>query len=278
MEEVHVKGELSLREIQLESLAILKNIDSVCKREGIRYWIMFGTLIGAVRHKGFIPWDDDLDIAMPRADYERFMAFFEAGCPELSGYVPLAPEFGNDQPFLITRISNPQFKMVGEYGDALDDLGTFVDIYPLDGLGQDMSLALEHKTRAYKLVIDYLRSGNFEYNNRNNGPLKRLAKGCLSAALGSPSKYQKRLWSLCAEYDYKNSSLVTNLQWTMTPDESIYERKWFDETDYMPFEDTMAPVPKGYDSLLRVDYGDYMKLPPENERVGHHYYSIIKRS
>ena len=276
MEKIHVGEELSLRETQLASLDVLRKIDAVCKAEGLSYWLMFGSLIGAVRHRGFIPWDDDLDIAMSREDYERFLKVFD-GAKELSGLVAVKPGLGMNRPFLITRVSNPEYKMIGEYGDLVDELGVFVDVYPLDGLGSDMKQAIVHKTKAYRALIGYLQANNFEYNNRNNGKLKRATKAILSMLRGEPEKYQKELEEICIKYSYNSSELVSVLQWTMTPDKSIYERAWFDSTEYLPFEDMVVPVPGGYDQLLRVDYGDYMRLPPEEERVGHHYYSIARR-
>ena len=274
----HVEGELGLREVQLESLKILKDIDAVCRREGIRYWLAFGSLIGVVRHQGFIPWDDDLDIIMPRQDYERFLTCFDGCAQELEPYVPVIPEFGLRRPFLITRVSNPEFKMVGEYGDEVDELGTFVDVYPIDGLADDMEGALGRKKAAYELTFQYLKACNFDCNNRNNGPLKRFGKRIQSLLLGKPEKYQEKLMELCLERRFDDCKLCCNLGWSMTVDKSIYERSWFDETVRMKFEDMEVPVPVGYDAFLRSDYGDYMQLPPESERVGHHFYSIVKRA
>lgn len=273
----HVDGELGLREIQLESLKILKGIDAVCRREGITYWLMFGSLIGVVRHQGYIPWDDDLDIAMSRADYLRFLSCFDGRAPELSKYIPINPEIGLRRPFLITRISNPEFKMIGEYGDEVDELGVFVDVYPLDGLADDIDEALQRKSLAYKQTSNYLKACNFACSNRNNGYLKRIAKHIQSVLLRSPEEYQERQNELCLERGFDECRFCCNLCWPMTPDKSIYERSWFNDTRYMKFEDMEVPVPGDFDSLLRCDYGDYMQLPPENQRVGHHYYSIVRR-
>ncbi len=272
-----VEGELTVREIQLEALKILKNIDIVCRREGITYWLGYGTLIGAVRHSGFIPWDDDLDIIMPRADYERFLVCFDKRPSELKTYIAINPELGLRRPFLISRVSNPEFKMVGEYGDEIDELGVFIDIYPLDGLANCMKEALERKKIAYKLMLQYSKAGNFDCNNRGNRVLKRFAKRVQSLLLGKPEKYQELLNELCYKYQFDDCKFCDVLCWPDTPGEPICERSWFSETVSMRFEDFNAPVPIGYDELLRCWYGDYMRLPPENDRVGHHFYSIIKR-
>lgn len=273
----HVEGELGVREIQLESLRILKDIDAVCKREGISYWLVFGSLIGVVRHQGFIPWDDDLDIAMPRADYERFLACFDRA-PELVKYVPVTPKPGLRRPFLITRVSNPEFKMIGEYGDEVDELGTFIDIYPLDGLANSKEEALERKNAAFKLHCEYLRACNFDCNNRDANPGKRLAKRAQSLMLGNPDKYLKRLYDLCLERKFDDCKFVGIPMWSDPSVTEIFERPWFDQTEYMKFEDMDVPVPAGYDAMLKDAFGDYMQLPPEGERVGHHFYAIVRRA
>ncbi len=273
----HVEGELGVREIQLESLRILKDIDAVCRREGISYWLVFGSLIGVVRHQGFIPWDDDLDIAMPRADYERFLACFGLA-PELSKYVPVTPKPGLRRPFLITRVSNPEFKMVGEFGDEVDEMGTFVDIYPLDGLASSKEEALERQTAAFKVHYDYLRACNFDYFNQGVNASKRLAKRAQSLMLGNPDKYLKRLHDLCLERKFDDCKFAGIPMWSDPSVTEIFERSWFDQTEYMKFEDMDVPVPAGYDAMLKDDFGDYMQLPPEGERVGHHFYAIVRRA
>lgn len=269
--------ELSVREIQLESLQILKVIDEICHRESLRYWLMYGSLIGVVRHHAFIPWDDDLDIAMPREDYERFLTYFSKHSDELRPLVALEPLVGKNQPFLITRISNTEFKMVGEYGDYLDNLGTFVDIYPLDGLGDDASGSVSRAAMAHNLILNYLRACNFKYNNQNSNLLKKLVKNFRSLTLGNPSRYQSRLDTLCKERSFDSSKYVCNMSWEATSNGPLYERSWFEDTRRMQFEDMLVPVPSGYDSLLKYDFGDYMQLPPEEDRVGHHFYSIVRR-
>lgn len=277
MSSPHVEGELSTREIQLESLKILKAIDAVCRREGIRYWLAYGSLIGAVRHQGFIPWDDDLDIYMPRPDYERFLACFDGHAAELAPYVAIKPEVGLRRPFLITRVSNPEFKMVGEYGDEVDELGTFVDIYPLDGLANSSEEARRREQAAHKLTLKYMQANNFDCYNRGNGVLKRFAKRVQSVLVGRPEKYQEQLNELCREYAFDDSKLCYALAWVATSEIFIYDRSWFDATVRMKFEDMEAPVPVGYDELLTCEYGDYLRIPPQAERVGHHFYAIVRR-
>lgn len=126
--------ELSLREVQLGELEILKRLDSICREQGLKYFLYAGTMIGAVRHKAFIPWDDDIDVAMPRRDYDRLMAWWdEHGAQE----APLRMMNIHTNPkyiYPISRLCDTRYQVdyegTREYG-----LGLFVDIYPFDGCG-----------------------------------------------------------------------------------------------------------------------------------------------
>lgn len=95
--------------------------------------------------------------------------------------------------------------------------------------------------------------------------------------LGKPERYQEQLNTLCTESSFDSRKYVGLISWAGTPESSIFERTWFEDTVYMPFEDMDVPVPSGYDPLLRSCFGDYMRLPPKEERMGHHVYSIIRR-
>ncbi len=268
--------ELSLREVQMGALDILRRIDAVCEEEGLRYWVAYGTLIGAVRHKGFIPWDDDLDIMMPRPDYEKLVSHFVRNAGSEKPLVALVPEGGRNQPFLITRISDTRFRMEGEYGDLVDGLGTFVDVYPLDGMGDDYEEAKRREAEAYGHVRKYVQALNPKTNSVKAGPLKSLAKAAHAALLGEPSRYQGKLEGLRDEFSYEESRYVAVAAWPSSEDTSVYPRALFEGTERVPFEDATVPVPAGYDEILRTDFGDYMQLPPAEMQKPHKTYSIYR--
>lgn len=276
METPHVDGELSLKEIQQESLSILKEIDAVCRKENIRYWVMYGTLIGAVRHHGFIPWDDDLDIAMPRPDYERFLSYCDGHADALKPLVVLHNT--NDQmlPFLITRVSDTDYKMIGEYGDELPEMGTFVDVYPIDGCGNSRDEALQLKSECSAVVSNYLRAANFNCNNMGASAVKCAIKSIRARMLGDPTKYRDELHELATRNSFEDSSYCGCLVWPMDKG-LLLKHEQIDDLLSVQFEDTQVLIPSGYDDILKGQYGDYMQLPPKNERVGHHFYSIVRR-
>ena len=126
--------ELTLRQMQEGALNILKKLDGICREQGLRYFLFYGTLIGAIRHKGFIPWDDDLDVAMPRPDFDRLVEYCRRHREEL---LPMRLMTVDDNPryvYPIARFSDTRYRVkyqgIRDYG-----LGLFVDIYPLDGCG-----------------------------------------------------------------------------------------------------------------------------------------------
>lgn len=272
----HVEGELSLREVQLASLEILKLIDEICQREGIRYWLTYGSLLGAVRHQGFIPWDDDLDIAMPRPDYERFLTYFANHLGELRPLVAVHTTRERKLPFLITRVSNTAYRMIGEYGDGIPELGTFVDVYPIDGCGDDRDGAFALRERCNENVMRYLQAEDFSYYNRGNNGVKRALKKVHASMLGNSDRYMRELSDAISANAYESSKYLGCLVWPCD-DESLCTHSSVDVLKRVKFEDIDVPIPSGYEQILTEQYGDYMSLPSEGERVGHHFYAIVTR-
>lgn len=276
MESMTTGQELSLREIQAGALNILKRIDAICQEKGLRYWVAYGTLIGAVRHRGFIPWDDDLDIMMPRPDYERLLLHFKHNAESEKPIVILAPELGKNMPFLISRVSDTRFQMQGEYGDLIKGLGTFVDVYPLDGMGDDYSGAMRREAEAFSYVRRYVQALNPQTNSSTAGPIKELAKAAHAIILGNPKKYQQKIIDLCARDNYDKSKYVAVATWPSSDDTTVYSHEAFENTVRLPFEDMTVPVPSNYDEVLKADYGNYMQLPPLEMQRPHKIYSIYR--
>lgn len=269
---------LDIREKQDAALHILKVIDDICKKNNLRYWIMYGSLIGAVRHEGFIPWDDDLDIAMPRPDYERLLAYFKSHQDELDPLVAIIPDRERCLPFLITRISDTTYKMIGEFGDYIDELGAFVDVYPFDGCGSTLEEAQKHIKLTHRISLQYWLANNHPKHHKNDGVLKRVVKIIVAGLYGKAGHYIDRLEQEYHKYSFDDSEYVHQLAWSALPGQPVFRREWFDETLWVPFEDMSVPIPKEYASVLGIDYEDYRALPPEEERVGHHGYDLVKRN
>lgn len=269
--------QLELREIQDETLKVLLEIDDICKKKNLQYYLVWGTLIGAIRNKGFIPWDDDLDIAMKRSDFMKLKEYFEN---EYNGKLKFCcRENTTNYPYGIPRISNPEYKYVTTENVKPFDLGIFVDIYPLDNYGDTYEQG--------EMIAKNMRAVEKRYNcyinpTRADNKLKIPFKMCLSAMLHiiKGNDYSKRIDK--EKYDYLANNTSDNDRymgvavWDMLTRIYSYPKEWFEKTVEVEFEGHMFPAPYKYDEFLRDTYGDYMQLPPEEKRKPQHEYKIFK--
>lgn len=256
--------EINLEELKDLQLQMLKKIDEFCVKNNIKYFLSYGSLIGAIRHHGYIPWDDDIDIAMLRDDYNRFLSSFngsvkdlEVNAPELNWnfYAPYANVY-DTRTVLIE----------GDNGHHGLEMGVKIDVFPFDALPKSDFIY----TITWKL-IQFLQYGL--KTKRVLTPFRKLT---------IKDKFLKVFFS-CIPYSLIQISihkLATSSRMTEDSDVMlrtmvVYGRKRakmdiFKEDKYVPFEGYSFPVPVGADELLRLFYGDYMKLPPEEQRVAKH--------
>lgn len=270
--------ELSLQEIRVKTLDLMDHIHELCVKNGIPYFLHYGTLIGAVRHNGFIPWDDDFDIAMKRSDYRKFCKAVER---ENSSVYKLCNRANTDNYYYgIARYADTRYKYVSELkGLKQADIGVFIDVYPLDNLGNTKEEAIEIKKKANVLNRDYII-----YTNKTSlqGPLHTLAR--------IPLHYYYRL-KYGKDFRFKVDQMIYRRIRSLTSDQDRqiglacwdvtcwpYEREWFDEACLHQFEDRQYYIPVQYDKVLRMVYGDYMQLPPEEKRVPTHSYHIYEKT
>lgn len=274
-----MKEQLTMQQTQAISLEILHTVAGICEEQGLRYALIYGTLIGAVRHHGYIPWDDDVDIMMPRPDYDKLLAYLEKNIQNYPNLKVFNRETCPDYPYMITRISDDRYviEMANEkpYG-----MGVFIDIYPYDGLG----VTKEESVR-YGLKGDRLSSLCYQATRKHyaiettTSKLRKLLKFpvYLFAKMCGKDFFQKKLEKLARVKDYETSEYIGCVVWLSWGEKDIFPRKWFDETIMMPFDKYEFRVPKYYDEVLRHEYGDYMQLPPEEDRIGHHFYKVYKK-
>lgn len=268
---------LSLRETQIAVLDVLKRVDKICRSQGFQYSVADGTLIGAVRHGGFIPWDDDIDIHMPRSDYDNLLSYFAEHSDELYPLMVLKTTSERNLPYLITRISDYRYRMVGEYGDEIPEMGAFIDVCPIDGAGRSQKEAMARIRGAKHNAQCYLRSANFSCNDKKSGRLKRVIKRLNSYRLGDPSKWARKVEENARALSLSESSYVADLVWAVSAAPVFYPARCYSEFIELPFEDMIVYAPKAFDEVLTIGYGDYMSLPPESERVPPHEFEIVRR-
>ena len=266
---------LNMEEIQKVSLEILKKITLICEQQEYRYTLAFGTLIGAVRHKGFIPWDDDIDIQMPRPDYEKLIEYLEKH--PIENLKLFNWKYVKNYPLGISRICDMRYRIYeNNFIDC--DLGIFVDIYPIDGLANTYEKAKKAYDDTDKLRANLLRLGDKKKRQikLNNAKGYRYFISGILLRLKGLSRVQKSLETVSRskpfdEYEYVG---IPNWNWIRI----VYKREWYDNLIKVPFEDGQFYITKDYDSMLKEEYGDYMQLPPIEKRVYHHGYKAYKRN
>ena len=248
-----------LTAVHAAELDMMKAVTALCDRHGIRYTIYCGTLLGAVRHRGFIPWDDDADLAMPLADYRRFLA--------VSGELPpryVCVHGGNTRayPFLWVKVFAEGTTAMPVRSAPLDiPWGLSIDIYPF--IGEAKSRAGRLLQRAAIRFARILRQAPLYRARRVRGPAHRLV-AALPLAL---TRALSRAALAAAMRDPEGCARVGTID--AAPFRGKYPAGAWREMIRLPFEDAEFSAPACYDGILRTMYGDYMRLPPEEKRRGH---------
>ena len=246
-----------LDEIKKIELDILLYIDKLCKKNSIKYFLAYGTLIGAVRHNGFIPWDDDIDITMPRPDYEKFIRVMKN---ESDIYKLICLEnCQNDYSYPFAKVYDSRTNIHEAWRPMKEELGIYVDILPLDGLGNERKEVNNNANKLLKLAkqiwyMDTVKGKNFKGNILNAIGRKNLNR-CFK--------------HISKKNNYYNTQYVGMLTWPSDQIE-IIEQKYYIENIDGVFEGFSFPIPKYYDIILSNIYGNYMELPPKEEQTLKH--------
>ena len=256
------------KKIWLVLLELLSEIDRICKKNDLKYFAANGTLLGAVRHNGFIPWDDDLDIVMPRKDYNRLIQIAEKEFQ----YPFFLQVSANESDYYrnYIRLRNEKTTAI-----SLIDLnhksskGIFIDIFPIDGCNKN--IIFQRVKYAECKLMDILLTNYIYINEINNHKTLRKIMYVFTSLFykifGSKSLINK-LEKSRAEDSFENSDMVQEI--THQFEETILKREIYDGNALMDFEFIKIPVPIGYKAILNSVYGDYMKYPPIEKRGKKH--------
>lgn len=258
--------ELSLKELQSESLAILNEVHSFCVTNDIRYSLAYGTLIGAVRHKGFIPWDDDLDIVMPRTDYERFCRTFKADGLEVVSRIThdnCLIEFARVCDTRKTSVHTLEPWIRGH-----NNLGVWIDIMAYDAVPDDYEEFHAVFTEAHDILLRSFkarRSLRELTNSRSLGyNLNTIKKRLFALFTESPEQIIGRLDEIIAKHEYGSTNHIAQL--TFPSKEEYLEKECMEQFTLVPFEESQFYITTDYHKILTPIYGDYMQLPPMEEQ------------
>lgn len=262
-----------LRKVQLLELDIFKEIVRICKDNNLTYYISGGTYLGAVRHKGFIPWDDDMDVAMPRRDYQKFI---KIASENLSKDLYLIHYSVCDTNLQHAQICNRTKHLRSKRAMVEETVDVFVDVFPLDGLPKGKFKKVLHKVGLlyYRMMYVYSVFDKYVSVNKPNRPwyeklLISIGKTGIPQKILNKEKRIKKFDDYVAKYDFYESDKVLNFSGRYKF-KSIFDReKVYANGRMYEFEGEEFNGPYDYDFYLSQIYGDYMKLPPENQRNWH---------
>lgn len=254
----------ALKQIELD---IFKEFIGVCEKLGLKYYVLGGTLLGAVRHKGFIPWDDDIDVGMPRQDYEILISQAQRYLPEHLFLQTHATDGKYLKNYAKIRNSNTAF-IEESISHVKMNHGMFIDIFPLDYCDE------KNKYKNFRGISNVLINLRM-FAETNKDPLpfvKRLAT--IVSRVRYPSVEQayqakEKRYKCC-----KSGSFLANFSgaWGI---KEIIPAEWYSEGVILEFEGIAVYAPKEYQKWLTRVYGDYMQLPPEEKRVTHHLTTVV---
>jgi lipopolysaccharide cholinephosphotransferase len=263
-----------LRKLQLTEFGILKKFIKICEKNNLRYYLCGGTLLGAIRHKGFIPWDDDIDVTMPREDYNRFYEIYK------DKHCRVDQKFFIDEAevdvFPYIKILDKTVKTTTKNTINTGYMHAWIDVFPMDGLPENNFFKFLH-LRKYLFGKTLYQFAAFEGcvdQKRTNRPLyekitiKLLNKFKIQRYFNDKKKYLLAVNKILSRYSMYKTSYCFR-PWGIYKFKNVLPTNWFGEGVLVEFEGIMVNAPINYDGCLKQLYGDYMTLPPEDKRQGH---------
>lgn len=254
-----MRREININELKEIQVNILNHIDEYCKANNIRYSIGYGTLLGAVRHKGYIPWDDDLDIVMPYPDYQRFLKEFHS-----ADYLKVQ-DMRSDETYRF-----PFAKVIDTRTVLIEHTitsGVYVDIFPVVGFpkAEEFESFVEEYHKYYMQMRSVTKRKNASFSHKVFFPINKLFKP-------SRDKVMQKIEAIYSRYDFdkvSHAGVIPN---------HYKKRRYipaevFRKYSTQEFESRQYPALENYDAYLTGTYGDYMTLPPEDKRHSEHVFT-----
>ncbi len=245
--------EIGLKEMQRIELDILLAFDALCKKYGLRYYIDGGTLLGAMCYEGFIPWDDDIDIKMPRPDYKRFILLAE----ELPMHIRLELPSKEKCEHLFAKLTDARTLLIENPGAAQKCCGIYVDIFPMDGYPNDGRKREAHLRRLSRLnTLFHMSLLHFSEMKHSHSWIARI-KGVIYDKIYSPYYLFRRLEALAEKYDCEKCACI-GLLTEGNPQKECFPKAWLEPASRLVFEGHVLPAPREYRKHLRAFYGEHI--------------------
>ncbi|MCI5656293.1 MAG: LicD family protein [Candidatus Pseudoruminococcus sp.] len=257
----------TLRKLQLKELDTLVYFKEFCDKNNLLFYLCGGCCIGSLRTGGFIPWDDDIDILMPRDDYEKLYKLWDNGKQERFKLLRTDEKIftGN----IFTTIVDTETTCVKANQAHLDiPFGIMMDIFPIDGCPKGKFKRTMQKLNAmiYSLFLAQIVP-------ENHGGIMALGSKFLLSIVRSPKAREKK-WRNAerrmSKYKIADCEYITELCEGVHSMQPEYPKEWFASAVYREFEGLQMPIPVGYDPYLKKAFGDYMTLPPKDKQIPHH--------
>lgn len=262
-----------LRNVQLKQLEIFKEFHRICTEHSLRYFAIGGTCIGAIRHKGFIPWDDDIDVVMPYEDFQKLRLLRQKFCKQFE-----VLDFDNSlyHAFLFLKIHDNTTTFIEESIKKYPDryIGCSIDIMPIYGISTN-NIIQTFSIKKYQLYRRLNNSQRLPFKERRTPLLKLLWILNIPIRWIKPFNfYSRKIEKMLSRWEFGTTDKIM-FGWRWENKRIVFDYQDFSDYIEMPFEDTTIRVPIGYDNYLKKDFGDYMKLPPEEQRISGHPAAVI---
>lgn len=264
--------ELSLQELKDIEFDMLKMFHSFCVENNIRYFLAYGTLLGAIRYKHFIPWDDDVDLLIPREDYNRMLKLFK----DNDRYQMFAFEKDGKFLFPFAKLCDMTTRKIEPDYDNGVDFGVDIDLFPLDAWDDDLKKAKKEAKIINKYIL-YLTMSKLKKPDSVN-PVKRFIKGIVMnfCKMRGSEYYIRKIIAESNKKEQKGNTYVGSKSWCVYGERGIIPAEAFAETIEVEFEGEKFFAPKGYDTYLTCLYGDYLPEPPKEKQKTHHYFKAYR--
>lgn len=268
--------EIELKQMQQLELAILLELDKICKRHGLRYYMDGGTLLGAMCYEGFIPWDDDIDIKMPRPDYEKL----RDSANEFSEHIQVRYPSKKDCEYTFLKLVDCRTVLIERTEGRIKQSGVYIDILPMDGHPDGGAKYDRHLKKLSRLNTIFHGALNRFSVMRSSKSLPTRIKGLAYSAVYRPWSAYRKLSKTAQQYSYDDSKMV-GLLVEGDPIRERFDKEWLEPPTELEFEGHMLCAPSGYRRHMEIFYGEHVTKPESYHNLpqypGNHDYTVYWR-